>query len=183
MRVFDVLGTAGMRGTFQVDGTAWSQGLSVDVGGHGVVSHVGSGLLRLAADQVGLTGALSAALARPRFWPVHDRGQGPDRSGGDDRRWRYHAQCDRHAAPSGGAVRLGGLGHHGVASVGGAHPSPVAHDRDDAGAGEGARVETDRGPARADPARAAGRDLGEVTVIRLDASVVLAHSDKQQAGP
>ncbi|MCA1682152.1 MAG: IS1380 family transposase [Actinobacteria bacterium] len=33
------------------------------------------------------------------------------------------------------------------------------------------------------PARAAGRDLGEVTVIRLDASIVLAHSDKQQAGP
>jgi hypothetical protein len=75
MRVFDVLGTAGMRGTFQVDGTAWSQGLSVDVGGHGVVSHVGSGLLRLAADRVGLTGALSTALARPGFWPVHDRGR------------------------------------------------------------------------------------------------------------
>ncbi len=33
------------------------------------------------------------------------------------------------------------------------------------------------------PARVAGRDLGEVTVIRLDASIVLAHSDKQQAGP
>lgn len=33
------------------------------------------------------------------------------------------------------------------------------------------------------PARVAGGDLGEVTVIRLDASIVLAHSDKQQAGP
>lgn len=28
----------------------------------------------------------------------------------------------------------------------------------------------------------AGGDLGEVTVIRLDASIVLAHSDKQRAG-
>ena len=33
------------------------------------------------------------------------------------------------------------------------------------------------------PARVAGGDLGEVTVIRLDASIVLAHSDKQQAEP
>ncbi|MGH3801981.1 MAG: transposase, partial [Pseudonocardiaceae bacterium] len=33
------------------------------------------------------------------------------------------------------------------------------------------------------PAGVAGRDLGEVTVIRLDASIVVAHSDKQQAGP
>ena len=32
------------------------------------------------------------------------------------------------------------------------------------------------------PARVAGGDLGGVTVIRLDASIVLAHSDKQQAG-
>jgi hypothetical protein len=53
-----------------VDVTAWSKGLSVEVGGHGVVSHVGSGLLRLAADRVGLTSALSTALHRPGFWPV-----------------------------------------------------------------------------------------------------------------
>ena len=31
------------------------------------------------------------------------------------------------------------------------------------------------------PARVAGRDLGEVIVIRLDATIVVAHSDKQQA--
>jgi hypothetical protein len=50
--------------------------------------------------------------------------------------------------------------------------------------GPGAGVAPDRGPPRADPpARVAGGDLGEVTVIRLDASIVLAHSDKQQAGP
>ncbi|MGH3804786.1 MAG: hypothetical protein ACRDTD_32515 [Pseudonocardiaceae bacterium] len=73
--VFEVLDVADTRGAFQVDVTAWSQGLSVDVGGQGVVSHVGSGLLRLAADRVGLTGALSAALARSGFWPVHDRGR------------------------------------------------------------------------------------------------------------
>jgi hypothetical protein len=58
-----------------VDVTAWSKGLSVEVGRHGVVSHIGSGLLRLTADRVGLTSALSTALARPGFWPVHDRGR------------------------------------------------------------------------------------------------------------
>ena len=31
------------------------------------------------------------------------------------------------------------------------------------------------------PANVAGRDLGKVTVIRLDATIVVAHSDKQQA--
>ena len=31
------------------------------------------------------------------------------------------------------------------------------------------------------PAKVAGRDLGKVTVIRLDATIVVAHSDKQQA--
>ncbi|MGH3779669.1 MAG: hypothetical protein ACRDRO_03295 [Pseudonocardiaceae bacterium] len=47
----------------------------MEVGGHGVVSHAGSGLLRLVADRVGLTGALSRALVRSGFWPVHDRGR------------------------------------------------------------------------------------------------------------
>jgi hypothetical protein len=75
MRVFEVIGIADTRGTFQVDVTAWSRSLSVEVGGHGVVSHVGPGLLRLVADRVGLTSALSAALTRPSFWPVHDRGR------------------------------------------------------------------------------------------------------------
>ncbi len=34
---------------------------------------------------------------------------------------------------------------------------------------------------RIPPARAAGRDLGEVAVIRLEATIVVARSDKQQA--
>jgi hypothetical protein len=75
MRVFEVLNVAAMRGTFRVDFTAWSKGLSVEVGGHGVVSHVGSGLLRMLADRVGLTGELSKASARRGFVPVHDRGR------------------------------------------------------------------------------------------------------------
>ena len=56
--------------------TAWSRDLTVEVGGHGVVSHTGSAALRLLADRTGLTGALSRALRRRGFTPVHDRGRG-----------------------------------------------------------------------------------------------------------
>jgi hypothetical protein len=47
----------------------------VEVGGHGVVSLAGSAALRLLADRTGLTGALSRALRRRGFTPVHDRGR------------------------------------------------------------------------------------------------------------
>ena len=55
--------------------SAWSRDLTVEVGGHGVVSHAGSAVLRLLADRTGLTGALSRALRRRGFTPVHDRGR------------------------------------------------------------------------------------------------------------
>jgi hypothetical protein len=55
--------------------TAWSRDLTVEVGGHGVVSHTGSAALRLLADRTGLTAALSKALRRRGFTPVHDRGR------------------------------------------------------------------------------------------------------------
>jgi hypothetical protein len=54
--------------------TGWSRGLEVSGGGRGVVSHAGLVLLRHLADQTGLTGGLSAALATPRML-VHDRGR------------------------------------------------------------------------------------------------------------
>ena len=54
---------------------AWSKGLDVEAGGHGVVSHIGSAATRLLADRAGLTGALSGALARRGFSPLHDRGR------------------------------------------------------------------------------------------------------------
>lgn len=43
--------------------------------GKGQVGHVGGVHLRLLAERTGLTGELSAALARPGFVPLHDRGQ------------------------------------------------------------------------------------------------------------
>ena len=54
--------------------TGWSCGLEVSGGGRGVVSHAGLVLLRHLADRTGLTGGLARALATPRIL-VHDRGR------------------------------------------------------------------------------------------------------------
>lgn len=54
--------------------TGWLKGLQVTGGGTGVVSHAGVALIRALADNVGLTGGLSKALASDRVL-VHDRGR------------------------------------------------------------------------------------------------------------
>ena len=56
--------------------TSWSTGMSVTGDGGAVIAHAGSIGLRMLAERTGLTGALSAAMARRSFIPsVHDRGQ------------------------------------------------------------------------------------------------------------
>ena len=56
--------------------TAWSGTVEVTADGEGLVSHAGAGLLVEVADRVGLTGALSRALAVTRERrSAHDRGR------------------------------------------------------------------------------------------------------------
>lgn len=56
--------------------TGWSSGSSVTGDGTGVVAHAGRIGLRMLAERIGLTGALSAAMTRRGFVPsIHDRGQ------------------------------------------------------------------------------------------------------------
>ena len=55
--------------------TSWSRGLSVTADGSGVVPLAGAIAVRLLADRVGLTDAVSAAVNRRGFIPVHDRGR------------------------------------------------------------------------------------------------------------
>jgi hypothetical protein len=57
-----------------VNATGWSRRLEVPGGGTGVVSHAGLVLLRHLADKTGLTSGLSRGLASPRIL-VHDRGR------------------------------------------------------------------------------------------------------------
>jgi hypothetical protein len=53
----------------------WAGRLVVSGDGKNLISHAGAGVLRLLADQTGLTGAFSVALARRGFTPGHDRGR------------------------------------------------------------------------------------------------------------
>ena len=170
-------------GTFQVyEFTGWSRDLRVDVAGGGVVNHAGSVALRVLADGSGLTGALSSALARPGFIPVHDRGR---------------VLTDTAVMIADGGRVLSDLA---VLRDQGELYGPVAsdptlwrtldgiqaHGRDRIAAAR-ARIRRgvwDRVVARhgALPAsRVADRDLGRTVVVRLDATLVIAHSDKQEA--
>jgi Transposase DDE domain group 1 len=58
----------------RLQSTAWSKDLRTTTRGTGVVSHAGAALLRMLADRVVLTAAVSAGLAR-RGRSVHDRGR------------------------------------------------------------------------------------------------------------
>jgi Transposase DDE domain group 1 len=164
--------------------TGWSRGLEVSGGGQGVVSHAGLALLRHLADRTGLTGGLSRALATPRIL-VHDRGRvladlacaiadgapGDLRFPGDGR--------------SAGAVRAGGVGADGVADAEGdrlrrRQRGPAGHRGGEYGAT--ACVGAGRGRHGALPGvRLADKVLDGVVCIRLDATVTIAHSDKELA--
>ena len=166
--------------------TGWLKGLEVTAGGSGIVSHAGLALLRALADNIGLTGGLSGALASRRLL-VHDRGR---------------VLTDLACAIADGAEvisdfrvmadqdELFGL----VASVpicwralseiaaGGSRPlarvtAAVHASRRRAWAAAVARHGALPG------VRVADKVLQGVTCIRLDASVVTAHSDKELAEP
>src|SRR3954464_15461076 len=169
--------------TFQVhELTGWSRDVTVEVAGRGVVSHTGSVALRALADRTGLTAAMSAALTRRGFTPIHDRG-------------RVLADLAVTMA-DGGRV----LSDFAVLRDQGELFGPVASDptlwrtldgvedlqRDRIAA---ARAKTRRHVwdqivarhGRIPAARVGDGDLGSTVVIRLDATVVVFHSDKEQA--
>lgn len=65
-----------LKSIFQmVDHSSWSKDLTVEIAGDDVINHAGAAAPRSIADRMGLTSALSRALARPGFVPVHDRGR------------------------------------------------------------------------------------------------------------
>ena len=167
-------------------GTGWLKGLEVTAGGTGIVSHAGLALLRALADRTGLTAGLSRALASDRLL-VHDRGR---------------VLADLACAIADGAEvisdfrvmadqrELFGL----VASV------PTAwRTLDEIAAGSGRALARVSGAVNVARRRAwaaiearhgalpgvpvADKVLDGVTCLRLDASVVACHSDKEGAEP
>ena len=164
--------------------TGWLKGLEVSGGGSGVVSHAGLVLVRALADNIGLTAGLSGALASRRLLG-HDRGR---------------VLTDLACAIADGAEVISDFAVMGdqqelfgpVASVptcwralseiaaGGSRPlgritAAVDAARRRAWAAAVARHGGMPG------VRVADKMLEGVTCIRLDASVVPAHSDKELA--
>jgi Transposase DDE domain group 1 len=169
-----------------VNTTGWLKGLRVTADGTGIVSHAGVALVRALADNIGLTAGLSKALASRRLL-VHDRGR---------------VLADLACAIADGAEVISDFRVVGdqadlfglVASV------PTAWRTLDEIAGGGERalgkltaaVNAARRRAWAAAAarhgalpgiRVADKTLEGVTCIRLDASVVTCHSDKDGAEP
>jgi hypothetical protein len=166
-----------------VNATAWSCGLEVTGDGTGVVSHAGLALLRQLADRTGLTAGLSAALPPP--------------DGGLD---RGRVFADLACAIADGARAISDFrvlsdqeevfGQ--VASV----PTVWRALKEAGGGGDRARRKVTAAVNRArryawaqvtarhgqlPPVRVADRQLAGITCIRLDATVVHAHSDKELA--
>jgi len=162
--------------------TAWSKDLTVEVAGRDVINHAGAAALRLIADRSGLAGGLSRALARPGFVPVHDRG--------------------RVLADAAVLIADGGRVLSDLATLRdqGELYGPVASDPtlwralDEIGESQRRKIARVRAKTRQHmwsliekrhgaipPSRVAEGDLGKTIVIRLDASIVIAHSDKELA--
>jgi hypothetical protein len=165
------------------DSSGWARDLRVEVAGRGVVAHTGSVAVRLLADRSGLTGRLSQVLNPKDALILHDRGRvltdvavviadggrvvsdlavlrdqdelfGPVAS--DPTLWRTLNSVDEHTLARIAAARAKTrvLVWNLMKKRHGAIPA--------------ARL-------------AGGEDLGRTVVIRLDATITIAHSDKEQA--
>ena len=159
-------------------GTSWSQGLSVTADGDGVVPLAGVVAVRLLADRVGLTQGLSAALARRGFIPGHDRG-------------RVWVDVATMLTAGGEAIADIDTLRHQAGLLGSVASAPtVWRTMDEATPAMLKRVEKARARTRRHvwgllpwlPAsKVAGVDLGELVVLDVDATLVTAHSEKEQA--
>jgi len=158
--------------------TSWSQGLSVTADGTGVVPLAGAVAVRLLADRVGLTEGLSTALARRGFVPVHDRGQ-------------VWVDVATMLAAGGEAIADIDTLRHQTAVLGPvASPPTVWRSLDEVTPAALRRVEKVRAKVRRHvwsqmsglpTSKVAGTDLGETIVLDVDATLVDAHSEKEQA--
>ena len=152
----------------------WSSGLVVSADGTGVVAHAGNVATRMLCDQVGLTGALSAAMARRGFTPTHDRG-------------RVLADVAVLIAGGGEAIAdIDVLRHQGevLGSVASAPTvwralkgmTPAVAKRIDAARAKVRAHVWSQLPGGLPASKVADTDLGDVVVLDVDATLVTTHS-------
>jgi hypothetical protein len=149
-----------------------------------VVAHAGSVGFRLLADRVGLTAELSKAMTRRSFVPVHDRG-------------RVLVDVATMIADGGEAIAdIDVLRHQDVVLGPVASPPTVWRTLDEVTPARLKEIGVARARVRrhvwgqlaARPegfpaSKVAGTDLGSTVVLDVDATIVIAHSEKEQASP
>lgn len=145
------------------------------------MAHAGSVALRLLADRTGLTGQFSTALARRGFTPVHDRG-------------RVLADIAVLIADGGEAIAdIDVLRHQSEVLGPVASPPTVWRTLDEVTPGRLKKIAIARARTRrhvwaqlpdgVPAAKVAGSDLGSTVVLDVDATIVIAHSEKELAAP
>lgn len=149
-----------------------------------MVAHAGSVGLRLLGDRTGLTGQLSKALTRRSFTPLHDRG-------------RVLVDVAVMIADGGEAIADIEVLRHQEPVLGSvASQATVWRALDEISTGQVKKIAVARARTRRHvwalmgacpegfPAsKVAGADLGETVVLDVDATIVIAHSEKEQATP
>lgn len=161
--------------------TSWSAGLSVAADGVGVVAHAGSVATRLLADRTGLTGGLSKAMARRNFVPVHDRG-------------RVLTDVAVMLADGGEAIAdIDVLRHQGDVLGPVASAPTVWRTLDETTGSRLRKIAAARARVRrrvwsrlgvhggVPASKVADRNLGDLLVLDVDATIVVTHSEKEQA--
>jgi hypothetical protein len=164
------------------DATSWSADLTVETGGHDVINHAGTTALRLIADRSGLTAGLSGALARRGFEPVHDRGRVLADTAvmiADGGRVMSDLATLRDQTELFGPVASDSTLWRSLDEIGDLQLRRMARARAATRKHVWSLIEQRHG--RIPPSRVADRDLGPTVVIRMDASLTIAHSDKQLA--
>jgi len=140
--------------------------------------------LRLLADRTGLTAELSNVMARGSFVPLHDRG-------------RVLTDVAVMLADGGEAIADIDVLRHQAGVLGPVASAPtVWRTLDEVTPARLKKIQTARARVRRHvwtqlaerhgsiPAsRVAGADLGETVVLDVDATIVVAHSEKEQASP
>lgn len=162
--------------------TGWSKDLTVEVAGRGIVAHTGSVALRALADRTGLTAALSSALARRGFTPVHDRGRVLADAAvliADGGRVMSDLAVLRDQGELFGPVASDPTLWRTLDGIGDLQRDRLAAARARTRRHVWAQVVARHGAIPA--SSVADRDLGRTIVIRLDATLVVAHSDKELA--
>lgn len=151
--------------------TSWSTGLSVTADGVGVVAHTDSIMTRLLADRTGLTDELSKAMTRRNFVPGHDRG-------------RVLADVAVMLTDGGEAIAAIDVLRHQAGVLGPVASAPTVWRTLKSMTAARARVRRHvwaQLPGGIPASKVAGADLADVIVLDIDVTIVIAHSEKENA--